>query len=253
MDSLKLIKAAVTCWLSHGAVAQQVLDCFEPLVASLDAMYFWKYESAVRGLCDSLLQSNMIAILCFLTDVLKSTNVLQTILQGSRLNFVEIPAEVQKLIDTLRLKAENPMQTAGCYFSKIFDFLEIVSKSSEARYKNCSSVNNEFDTETFVSQTVRLFLEALIDEIEIAFNIPEQMKGFGSIDPAMIPQKSENLKEFGIDGINALALFYGQATTITDELVPQSVCADALCIQQSLQVICLKKIDSTMRTNSNLS
>ena len=46
----------------------------------------------------------MIATLFFLTDVLKSTNVLQMILQGSRLNFVEIPTEVQKLIDTLRLK-----------------------------------------------------------------------------------------------------------------------------------------------------
>ena len=46
----------------------------------------------------------MIAMLCILTDVLKSTNILQTILQGSQLNFVEIPTEVQKLIDTLRLK-----------------------------------------------------------------------------------------------------------------------------------------------------
>ena len=84
-------------------------------------------------------------------------------------------------------------------------------------------MNNKSDTETFVSQTVRPFLEALTDKIEIAFDIPEQLKGFASIDPVMIPQKSENLKEFGIGGINSLALFYGQATTITDELVPQIV------------------------------
>ena len=82
-------------------------------------------------------------------------------------------------------------------------------------------MNNKSDTQTFVSQTVRPFLEALTDKIEIAFDIPEQLKGFASIDPVMIPQKSENLKEFGIGGINSLALFYGQATTITDELVPQ--------------------------------
>ena len=56
------------------------------------------------------------------------------------------------------------------------------------------------------------------------------MKGFTSIYPVMIPQKSENLKEFGIYGINALALFYGQATTIAAELVPQNVCANALHI-----------------------
>ena len=227
-DSLKFIKAAATCWLSHGTIAQQVLDCFEPLVASLDAMYLWKYEPAVRGLHDSLNQPN-ISTLCFLTDVLKGTNVLQMILQGSQLNFVEIPTEVQKLIDTLRLKAENPMQSVGCYFSKISDFLEIASKSSESGYKNRSSMNNKFDTN--VSQTVRLFVEALIDETEIAFDIPEQMKGFASIDPMMIPQKSKSLKEFGINGINALALFYSQAKIIPGELVPQVVCADALHIQ----------------------
>ena len=57
----------------------------------------------------------------------------------------------------------------------------------------------------------------------------------------MIPQKSENLKEFGIDGINALALFYDQARTITSELVPQIVCADALCIQYKVYKLFILK------------
>ena len=55
LDSLKLIKAHVTRWLSHGTAAQRVLDRFEPLVASLDAMYLLKYEPAVRGLRNSLI------------------------------------------------------------------------------------------------------------------------------------------------------------------------------------------------------
>ena len=38
LDSLKLIKDAVTCWRSHGTAAQLVFDCFEPLVASIGAM-----------------------------------------------------------------------------------------------------------------------------------------------------------------------------------------------------------------------
>ena len=67
LDSLKLIKDAVTCWHSHGTAAQLVFDRFEPLVASIDAMCLWKFEPAVRGLCDSLVQSNMIATLCFLS------------------------------------------------------------------------------------------------------------------------------------------------------------------------------------------
>lgn len=47
----------------------------------------------------------------------------------------------------------------------------------------------------------------------------------------MILQKSENLKGFGISGINVLALFYGKATTIAGKLVPQNVCVDALHTQ----------------------
>ena len=55
LDSLKLIKATVSRWLSHGTAAQRVLDGFESLVASLDAMYFQKYEPAVHGFHDSLI------------------------------------------------------------------------------------------------------------------------------------------------------------------------------------------------------
>lgn len=50
LTSLKLIKAAVTRWLSHGKAAQRVLDRFETLVAALDEIYLRKSEPAVRGL-----------------------------------------------------------------------------------------------------------------------------------------------------------------------------------------------------------
>ena len=48
LDSLQLIKAAITHWLSHGTVAQQVLDHFEHLVASLDTMYLRKYDMSLQ-------------------------------------------------------------------------------------------------------------------------------------------------------------------------------------------------------------
>ena len=39
LPSLKLIKAAVTRWLSHGQAGKRVLDRYETLVASLDQTY----------------------------------------------------------------------------------------------------------------------------------------------------------------------------------------------------------------------
>lgn len=61
LRALKLIKAVVTRWLSHGKAVQRVLDRYEALVASLDAIYLRKQEPAVRGLRDELIQPKVIA------------------------------------------------------------------------------------------------------------------------------------------------------------------------------------------------
>ena len=69
---MKLIKAGVTRWLSHGQAGKRVLD--SSLVAGLDQIYVRKHEPAAHGLRDSLAKSKVIAALCFLTDVLLSIN-----------------------------------------------------------------------------------------------------------------------------------------------------------------------------------
>ena len=48
LKSLKLIKAVTALWLSHGKAVERVLDRYEALVASLDAIYLGKKEPAVR-------------------------------------------------------------------------------------------------------------------------------------------------------------------------------------------------------------
>ena len=91
-------------------------------------------------------------------------------------------------------------------------------------------MNNKSDTETFVSQTVRPFLEALTDKIEIAFDIPEQLKGFASIDPVMIPQKSEKLKIIW-DWWNQFTGFVLWSSNNHHRWIGPTNWADALCIQ----------------------
>ena len=88
-------------------------------------------------------------------------------IQGPQITFAEIPTEEQKLIDTLIPKTKNPMQPTRHYFSKISYFLKIESKSSEICYKNHSSMNKEFDTEMFVSQTADHFLEHPLMQLKL--------------------------------------------------------------------------------------
>ena len=67
---LKLIKAAVTRWLSHGKAVHQVLDRYEALMTALDAIYIRRKEPTVLGVRDELVKPNTNATVCFLADVL---------------------------------------------------------------------------------------------------------------------------------------------------------------------------------------
>ena len=48
LPELKLIKNAVTCWLSHGKAAYRCLDCYTSFLVSLEKIYEKKKEPAVR-------------------------------------------------------------------------------------------------------------------------------------------------------------------------------------------------------------
>ena len=82
LTSMKLIKAAVTRWLNHGKAAQRVLDCYEVLVAALDAIYMRKMEPVVCGVRNDLVNPTTIATLCFLADALHITNIYKAFCKG---------------------------------------------------------------------------------------------------------------------------------------------------------------------------
>ena len=67
--------------------------------------------------------------MCFLADVLQLTNILQCVLQGSKLNFLQVKYEVEKLIGKLKTKYDVLSQP-GSYFEKLNDFIEISQRSS---------------------------------------------------------------------------------------------------------------------------
>ena len=46
LQSLNLTKAAVTCWLSHGKTAEQVLDKYKRLMAAPDVISLYFYSTA---------------------------------------------------------------------------------------------------------------------------------------------------------------------------------------------------------------
>ena len=58
--------------------------------------------------------------------------------------------------------------------------------------------------------SIHPFLNSLTDKIEEAFSVPEQLKGFISIDPATFPQKAKDLTDSGGQKIISIADFHSQ-------------------------------------------
>ena len=123
------------------------------------------------------------------------TNSMQRFLQSSRLNFVEIPKEKEKLIEILKTKYDSPSAPEMSYFGKLEPFLNITSRSASDCYNSCSNI--EFDKILFENKVIKPFNTKLIEEIEVAFDIPEHPMGFKAMDPTVMPAQEEALANYG--------------------------------------------------------
>ena len=228
LTSLKLIKAAVTRWLSHGKASQRVLDRYPQLVEALSKIYERKKEPAVQGLLQQLTHPETGATLCFLSDVIDSTNSLQVFLQHAHLNFLELPSKVDSLIKVLELIQEDPCRPDS-NFEKLDKFLEVASKTEQLHCTRSSSIT--FSKDRFIRDVTKPFLSDLIQEIKTAFEIPEHLKGFTVFDPQKLPLTRDELDTFGDDLIELLCQFYGQPYKISvrgEEYLPKLIDGAAL-------------------------
>ena len=121
-------------------------------------------------------------------------------------------------------------------------------KHFETRYQKQS--DREFDEDSFLENTIRPFFSHLIEEIETAFNIPDNLKGFTVLDPNSIPLTVGDLHEFGIDGIESLGHFYGGISNQNPGIIDQ----DALSPQyQAFKTFVLKnRIDYETKQEEDL-
>ena len=118
---------------------QYVLDGCKALIVALDAFFLLKGEQGVQCLQHILIKSVTIATL---TEVLLMTNSVQKFLHSSRPDFLQIPREVEKLIQKLKSKYNKPLLPETLYYIKLKSFLEITSRSAIERYNSHS--NQEF-------------------------------------------------------------------------------------------------------------
>ena len=88
----------------------------------------------------------------------------------------------------------------------------------------------KFHVESFREKIIHPFLSILIDKIEEAFSISEQLKSSTSIDPATFPKEAKDLANFGEEGIISLADFYKRKVKLISVVYCSLVGKDTSCV-----------------------
>ena len=103
---LKMLKAAVTRWLTHGRSSKRVLDCFRELMETIDQICLNTAESEARSYRALLTNHKVLFCICFMTDVLSIMNTLSLILQMEGALLVDIQCSVDLTLDKFCKLAE---------------------------------------------------------------------------------------------------------------------------------------------------
>ena len=132
LKPLKITKACVTRWLTHGESCIQVIIRFEPLLDALDSIFMERGDGEGKGVRDKLLQSEIICMLLLLAEVLFPINIFSKYLQTNTFLYCDVGAKPDRLLQRLHLikdslKDHDSVDTPLKFFSKVKSFLEISS------------------------------------------------------------------------------------------------------------------------------
>ena len=227
----KILKAAVTRWLTHGRASQRILDCFQGLLETKDLICLETKETDLRGYRNMLMEHRIIFCLCLTTDILAVMNTLSLALQKQGSLLVDIKQMVEITTDTLR---KLSMTNTPSEFTDILSprkssytnnqhFINIIS-DFQAQRKNLRSHFSQTSINDFHARVTISIIKQLILEIEEAFNTTDfpVMDVFQAFDPRNIPKDlPSGCGEKEIDliydfyGSNKINIFQGQRNEAT--------------------------------------
>ena len=107
MKALKVIKASVTRWLSHGAACKRCCKRYNVIVDALDDIISINPQLEVIGYRSQLLDSKTLLQILFLEDVLSITNTLSLVFEADKKDFGAIRRGMNSTITKLTEMANN--------------------------------------------------------------------------------------------------------------------------------------------------
>ena len=107
LEKLKLLKASLARWLSHGAATLRIINRSESVINSLDEIIHNKNDPGLMGIRTQLLEQNNVLFLLLFADVLQPVNRFSMFLQTRNLVFNSVNAKLNQLMENLRDISEN--------------------------------------------------------------------------------------------------------------------------------------------------
>ena len=102
----KLLKAALTQWLTHGRASKRILDYFRELMGTIDQIYLNTADSEARGYRTLLTNHKAHFCVCFMTDILSIMNTFSLVLQKEGAPLVDIHCSFDLRLDKFCKLAE---------------------------------------------------------------------------------------------------------------------------------------------------
>lgn len=208
----KLLKAAVTRWLSHGEASKRLISRYPSLIDALDSILQNGSDQEVKGIRDELLQPDILLFLLLLSDILSHINRFSLFLQRKNLIFSEISCKFTRLkrsIDQLKTTDGLLFQKHSIQFLKISR--ERMELARKLRGNNLIDIldDSEFDERIKkFSRTLKIpFLEAVLEELVLAFKTTDPI--YLAFDVFNVASSEFDLEQ-KIECINVLKDFYGE-------------------------------------------
>lgn len=220
---LKILKACVTRWLTHGLACKRILARYEDLLVTLDHLCKESYEADIRGYRIMLTSHQVVFVLCLMADVLTILNTLSLFLQKENRKYTDIKISlsetVSKFEELSKVESHAAFKDilADSYYARVNDFINIISehdKQSRSLSRSTRAQSN-MTIDEFHSEFGKPLMENLITELNEAFQTDDfpVLDALHSIDPRYVT-KSPNLESaeclFAWYGENKVDVFEGR-------------------------------------------
>ena len=170
---LRLIqKASATWWLSHGNSIKRVIEIFEEIIDSLDAIYEKSKDPEIKFVRDALLR-HMILFNLLLADLLQISNNFFKFSRCRTIQFSSLPSKVDRIKEHLRKYMGNIETDRSFFLNYADDYLHVADQQSELYSSTCKKGLQKLTTEewkqNFLQKIACSFPKDFLAEINVAF------------------------------------------------------------------------------------